>query len=150
MQVEEYKKIIAGAVGNEIEAYEFYQGVSEKVDNGSLKAIFKELANEENKHKASLEGFLSNLKPMHFDVKKDYKISETVEKPRLSVDMKPSDAIALAMKNEEEAMNMYTELANCSSDQEQKKVFQALAKMEQGHKAKLEDTFSSMAFPEAW
>jgi rubrerythrin len=150
MQAEEYKKIIAGAVANEIEAYEFYQGVSEKVEDGSLKATFKELGNEEKKHKTSLEGFLSSMKPMLFDAKKDYKISETVEKPRLSVDMKPSDAIALAMKNEEEAMNMYTELANCSSDREQKKVFQALAKMEQGHKARLEDTFTSMAFPEAW
>jgi rubrerythrin len=64
--------------------------------------------------------------------------------------MKPSDTIALAMKNEEEAMNMYTDLANCSSDQEQKKVFQALAKMEQGHKARLEDMFTNMAFPEVW
>jgi len=150
MQAEEYKKIIAGAVANEIEAYEFYQGVSEKVEDGSMKAIFKELANEEKKHKNSLEGFLSNLKPMRFDAKKDYKISETVEKPRLSVDMKPSDAIALAMKNEEEAMNMYTELANCSSDQKQKEVFQALARMEQGHKARLEDMYTGMAFPEAW
>jgi rubrerythrin len=150
MQVEEYKKIISVAVGNEIEAYEFYAGVSEKVKNSSLKAIFKELADEEKKHKNSLEGFLSDLRPMRFDEKKDYKISETVEKPRLSLDMKPSDAIALAMKNEEEAMNIYTDLANCSSDQEQKKVFQALAKMEQGHKARLEDMFTNMAFPEVW
>jgi rubrerythrin len=150
MQVEEYKKIISVAVGNEIEAYEFYAGVSEKVKNSNLKAIFKELADEEKKHKNSLEGFLSDLRPMRFDEKKDYKISETVEKPRLSLDMKPSDAIALAMKNEEEAMNIYTDLANCSSDQEQKKVFQALAKMEQGHKARLEDMFTNMAFPEVW
>lgn len=150
MQAEKYKGIISIAVGNEIEAYEFYQGVSEKVENSSLKAIFKELANEELKHKTLLEGFLTNLRPMHFDVNKDYKISETVEKPRLSVDMKPADAIALAMKNEEEAMKMYTELANSSSDQEQKEAFLALAKMEQGHKTRLEDTFTNMAFPEAW
>ena len=51
MQAEEYKKIISVAVGNEIEAYEFYAGVSEKVESSSLKAIFKELANEEKKHK---------------------------------------------------------------------------------------------------
>lgn len=150
MQAEEYKKIISFAVGNEIEAYDFYKGVSEKVESNSLKAIFKDLANEEQNHKNLLEGFLTNLKPMRFDVKKDYKLSESVEKPRLSIEMKPSDAIALAMKNEEEAMNMYTELANCSSDSEQKEVFQALAKMEKGHKVKLEDTFTGMAFPEAW
>jgi rubrerythrin len=150
MQVEEYKKIISDAVLNEIEAYEFYSSVSEKVKNNSLKAIFKELAEEEKRHKNSLKGFLSDLRPMRFDGKKDYKVSETVEMPRLSLDMKPSDAIALAMKSEEEAMNMYTELANCSGDQKQKEVFQALAKMEQGHKARLEDMFTNMAFPEVW
>jgi len=64
--------------------------------------------------------------------------------------MKPSDAIALAVKNEQEAMDMYTEMANCSTDAEQKKMFQSLAAMERGHKVKLEDTFTNMAFPEAW
>ena len=150
MKVEEYKKIISLAVQNEVEAYEFYKGVSEKVKDNSLKAIFKELADEEKRHKNSLEGFLSDLRPMRFDEKKDYKISETVEKPRLSLDMKPADAIGLAMKNEEEAMKMYMELANCSSDQEQKEVFQSLSRMERGHKARLEDMYTNMAFPEVW
>jgi rubrerythrin len=47
-------------------------------------------------------------------------------------------------------MNTYTELANYSTDQEQREVFMALAKMEQGHKAKLEDMYTNMAFPESW
>ena len=47
-------------------------------------------------------------------------------------------------------MNMCTESANCSSDQEHKELFLALARMEQGHKARLEDMFTGMAFPEAW
>ena len=150
MKVEEYKTIISLAVGDEIEAYEFYLGVSEKVKDRNLKTIFKGLADEEKRHKISLEHFLSDARPMRFNETKDYKISETVDKPRLSLDMKPSDAIALAMKNEEDAMNTYTELANYSSDQEQKEVFMALAKMEQGHKARLEDMYTNMAFPEAW
>lgn len=150
MNDEEYKKIILVAIGNEIEAYQFYLGASEKIKDPALKSVFKDLANEEKGHKNLLEGFHSNLRPMHFDRKKDYKVSETVEKPRLSFDMKPSSAIALAMKKEEEAMNMYQELAKCSSDREQKEAFQALADMEQGHKAKLEDVYTNMAFPEAW
>jgi rubrerythrin len=64
--------------------------------------------------------------------------------------MKPADAIALAVKNEEEAMDMYKKMADCSTDAEQKKMFQSLSKMEQGHKVKLEDTFTNMAFPEVW
>ena len=150
MKAQEYKKIIDDAIKNETEAAEFYTGVFEKVKEKGLKVIFKELADEERKHKASLKSFLSDSRSLSFDEKADYNVSETVKAPRLTVDMKPVDAIALAMKREEEAMNMYKELAKCSSDAGQKKVFKALSKMEQGHKARLEDIYTNMAFPEVW
>ena len=149
MQLDEYRKIIAGAVEKEIEAYTFYAGVYEKVQSPSLKSIFKELADEEKKHRSMLEGFLVNPKPMRFETTRDYKISETIKRPPLSLEMKPSDAIALAIKNEEDAMKMYSDLAECSH-QEQKDLFQSLANMERGHKVKLEDLYTNMAFPEAW
>ena len=87
---------------------------------------------------------------MHFDETKDYKVAESIEKPKLSLGMKTADAIVLAIKNEEEAMEMYKKMAKCSIDAEQKKMFQSLANMEQGHKVKLEETFTNMAFPEVW
>lgn len=150
MKVEEYKKVISMAVENEIEAYEFYTAVGEKVKDANLKSIFKDLAEEEKKHRNFLQGMLSQTKPLSFDEAKDYKISETVDKPKLSVSMKPADAITLAMKNEEEAMNMYAELAKCSPDKEQKEMFESLSRMEQGHKVKLEGMYTNMAFPEVW
>ncbi len=150
MKFDEYKKIIAFAVEKEIEAHDFYAGVAARIENRSLKDVFKELADEEEKHKVLLKGFFNNLKPMHFEEKKDYKISETVQRPPLTLQMKPADAIALAMKNEEDAMKMYAELADHSSDQGQKEAFQSLAKMEKGRKARLEDMYTNMAFPEVW
>jgi rubrerythrin len=150
MKTDEFKKIITFAVANEIEAYEFYKGVADKSKDAGLKKTFAELADEEAKHRKFLEGLTSGKEPMHFDETKDYKVAESIEKPKLSLSMKPSDAIALALKNEQEAMDMYTEMANCSTDDEQKKMFQSLATMERGHKVKLEDTFTNMAFPEAW
>jgi rubrerythrin len=150
MKVEEYKKVIAMAVENEIEAYDFYTAVGEKVKDANLKSIFKDLADEEKKHRNFLQGLLSQAKPMRFDESKDYKISESIDKPKLSIGMKPADAIALAMKNEEEAMNMYTELANSSADKEQKEMFESLARMEKGHKVRLEGMYTNMAFPEVW
>jgi rubrerythrin len=150
MNVEEYKKVIASAIENEIEAYEFYTAVCEKVKDANLKSIFKDLADEEKGHRNFLQGLLSQAKPVSFNEAKDYKISETVGKPKLSMSMKPADAIALAMKNEEEAMNMYGELAKCSADKEQKELFESLARMEKGHKVKLEGMYTNMAFPEVW
>jgi rubrerythrin len=150
MKAEAYKRIISIAVENEIEAFEFYKSISEKTADSNLKATFKELADEEKKHRNYLEGLLSQAKPLHFDEAKDYKVSETVEKPKLTLAMKPADAIALAMKNEEEAMLMYAELAGSSIDREQKEMFQSLSRMEQGHKTKLEGIYTNIAFPEAW
>lgn len=150
MKTEEYKKILKLAVANEVEAFDFYKGVSDKVKDKGLKRIFADLAAEEEGHRKFLEGLTSGKTQMHFDDSKDYKVAETLDKPGLSLGMKPADAIALAVKNEQEAMEMYTEMADHSTDAEQKKMFQSLAAMERGHKAKLEDTFTSMAFPEVW
>jgi rubrerythrin len=150
MTVEEYKRIITRAIGSEIEAYEFYAGVVEKVQDSNVKSIFEELANDEKDHRDFLEGVLSDTKPISIDEAKDYKVSATVDKPTLSVSMKPADAIALAMKNEEEAMIMYMELADICTDKEQKELFESLARMERGHKFRLEEMYTNMAFPEVW
>ena len=80
----------------------------------------------------------------------DYKISEMTPVPLLAMEMKPVDAISLAMKKEEEAMNNYTQLASTTDDPEKKKIFSELAKMEQGHKARMEGLYTDTAFPETW
>lgn len=146
-----YHKILRMAVNNEIEAHDFYEGAAAKTANKALKSIFVELAGEEMKHKLLLESFLADGgKKLQFAETTDYKISETVELPRLSVGMKFVDAIALAMKKEEEAMKMYRGFADASSNPEQKETFMQLARMEQGHKARLETLYTDTAFVEAW
>jgi rubrerythrin len=146
----DYKEILTFAVGNEIEAYEFYLGVSSKIKDANISAIFKELAEEEKKHRSFLEGLLSSGQPLQFEELSDYRVSETIDRPKLSLEMKPADAIALAIKNEEDAMKMYADLAKSANQSDQKKMFESLSKMEQGHKVKLEELYSSMAFPEVW
>jgi rubrerythrin len=150
MTIEQYRKIIALAIANEIAAHDFYKSICEKTKDLSLQRIFTELAEEEQKHKVILEGFLSGAKPLHFAEVTDYKVAETVERPRPSIDMKPADAIGLAMKEEEEAMQMYQDLADSSTSPEQKQMFLALAGMERGHKVKLEEVYTTMAYPEVW
>ena len=77
-------------------------------------------------------------------------MAKTVEKPKLSIDMKPYDVIGLAMKEEEEAMQMYQALAKSSTSPDQKEMFPALANMERSHKVKLEELYTTMAYPEVW
>lgn len=144
-------KILRMAVNNEIEAYDFYDGAAAKTTNKALKSIFVELAGEELKHKLLLESFLADGgKKLQFAETADYKIAETVELPKLTVGMSFVDAIALAMKKEEEAMKMYRKFADASSSAEQKEMFTQLARMEQGHKTRLETLYTDTAFVEAW
>jgi len=147
----DYKQILEMAIENEIEAYEFYSSVAAKDLEPSLKKLFAELAQEEANHKKILEAFFKNPeKPLQFKQTDDYKVAETVDRPALSTSMKRADALALAMKREQEAMELYNVFAQASDTEEQKATFLELAKMEQGHKTHLENLYTNTAFPEVW
>jgi rubrerythrin len=151
MNAEDYKKIISLAIDREVEAYSFYRTISDKVKDAGLKKIFNELAGEETKHREFLQGLLSKgTTAFHFDAHKDYKVTDAMPSPKLSADLKPIDGLLLAIKKELEAMQMYNQLANSSTDAEQKKMFMELSAMERGHKNRLEDLYTEMAFPEVW
>jgi rubrerythrin len=151
MNAEDYKKIISLAIDREVEAYSFYRTISDKIKDAALKKIFNELAGEETKHREFLQGLLSKGTPsFHFDAHKDYKVTDAINAPKLSADLKPIDGILLAIKKELEAMQMYNQLSKVSTDAGQKSMFTELESMERGHKNRLEDLYTEMAFPEVW
>lgn len=151
MTPEEYKGIISEAINNEVEAYTFYQTVSEKVTDANLKTLFGELAGEEKGHREYLQKLLSrDITSLGFSSTKDYKVGDSIPTPPLTPDMKPVDGLVVAIKKELAAMQMYTQLANASDDAEVKKLFTELAAMERGHKTRLEDIYVNTAFAEAW
>ncbi len=151
MTPEEARKIIMGAIDDEVEAYTYYKNVEEKVKDPALRKLFEELAGEETQHREFLETFLAK-DPADFRWKagKDYKVADTLETPKLTEDLSPKDGIVIAIKKEQLAMDMYNELATLSPDAEQERLFTQLANMEQNHKARLEDLYTEAAFPEVW
>lgn len=151
MRNEEFKKILLTAIDREVDSYAFYTVLADKVTDSALKSTFRELAQEETYHRKTLQEYLAGVKKeLKFDEVKDYKLSNLLERPAPTSDMKPLDGLKLAIKKEEEAMEMYEKLAEASSDPEQMKIFTELAKMERGHKARLEDLYTNSAFVEAW
>lgn len=150
MTTDQYTGILKTAVENELEAHAFYKNASERVADTVLKKTFSDLAKEELKHKVLLEGYLSTGSELSFDETKDYMVSQRVESPKLSMEMNFTEAIALAMKKEEEAMMMYSAFAEASTDEKQKEIFGELSKMELGHKRGLEEIYTNSAFAEAW
>jgi len=151
MEKGEFESIMDMAIAGEVEAYQFYLDVANRVADASLKNLFGDFATEEKGHEEMLKNIKEKeVQSFSFMGAHDYKVSETVDLPKLSLEMKPADAIALAMKKEEEAMKMYNGLAAATSDPEKQKIFASLAKMEEGHKAKMEGLYTQTAFPEVW
>ncbi len=151
MDRNEYDAILELAIKAEIEAQGFYADLSAKAKDAHLKEMFADFVREEKKHEKILKEFRAKeTGHIHFKEIPDYKVSETVKKPAVSDEMRPADAIAIAMKNEEEAMNHYKQLADACLDTEQKRVFQELATMELDHKNRMEKAFVDIGYPEVW
>jgi len=143
--------ILEAAIRDEEQAYEFYTEVAERATNPVVRQTFSELAGDELGHKVFLTGCLNDECMMRdFPVGPDYKVAEATPLPDLSIDMTPADAIALAMKKEEQAARGYEALANTAPDADRKKVFDNLAKMEIGHKTRLESLFMDVGYPEVF
>lgn len=151
MKADDAKKIISLAIDREVEAYTFYKSVAGRVKDKVLKDLFAELAGEEKKHREFLQGFLAkDTSKIKFTAGHDYKVGDSLPTPPLTADLKPLDGLVIAIRKELEAMQMYTQFANAAADTETQMLFTQLANMERGHKARLEDIYTNMAFPEAW
>ncbi|MDD1718623.1 MAG: ferritin family protein [Methanoregulaceae archaeon] len=151
MDQDDFKRILSTAIDREVESYTYYRMVSDKVKDKALKRLFAELAEDETNHRTTLEGFLSKgVKNLKFETSADYKVVDALPTPPLTANLKPVEGLVIAIKKELEAMQMYTQLAASSMDAGQKAVFSQLASMERGHKLRLEDIYTNMAFPEVW
>lgn len=146
-----FEEIMDLAIERETEAEAFYTQVAKKLAAPFMKELFTDLAAEETKHRKTLTN-LKRRDALHQVFKKtpDYKIAETVEKPEVSDDMAPAQALTLAMKKEEEAMNYYGTLAEGCNDPDLRETLLELSKMEQGHKTRLEKAFVDIGYPEVW
>ena len=151
MNAEAFKNILSIAIAREVEAYTFYRSVADRANDANLKKLFDELAGEEQNHRETLQDILTTgVSSLKFNPSRDYKVAETLDAPKLTPDLKPIDGLILAIRKELEAMQMYTQLAAVQDEEEKKKVFLELANMERGHKARLEDIYTNMAFTEEW
>jgi rubrerythrin len=151
MKEKVYDDILKRAIEGEIEAAKFYADVAAQSENAYIKDLFAAFSAEEERHREILTQFRQDpAAAVSFEKVPDFHVSETVETPPLSMNMKPAEAVALAMKKEEAAMQQYNALADLCNDPARKKIFIELAAMERGHKAKMETAFVDIGYPEVW
>ena len=134
--------IINFAIEREREAVAFYQELQLKASFEAQKMMLKEFEDMEKGHIVILE----NIKTKDFEKIKEKKfqdlhISDYVIEVELSENMTYQDIIILAMKKEEAAKKLYTDLAKQFSESESGKLFERLATEEAEHKLKFEKIY---------
>lgn len=152
MDAEQYKETIKDAIASEIEAKEFYLNISQRIRDYYLKELFLRFNKEEATHERILTALVEkgSIKSTTFNETRDFKVSETITLPEVSENMDLKDAICLAMKNEEIAMQKYETLAANCNDHELRAIFNSLSAMERDHKFKMEESSVKVAYPDVW
>ncbi len=143
--------LLTMAIRRERDAAEFYRSMEQRAANPGTKAVFAQLAQDELGHERFLETCIAHPATLSsLEVGPDFHVAATADLPPITPGIPPVDAIALAMKKEQQAMEFYQSLAARAADAKLRKTFEGLAKMELGHKNRLETMFVNTAYPEAF
>jgi rubrerythrin len=141
------RKALDFAIAKENEAEAFYKEWSQKAKDPAVKGLFSELAGIEHGHAE----MLSRITPEEMSATRHSAVSE-LGLSELLIDVKASpkvnfqEALILAMKREESAVKLYTRLAEFNG--EAQSLFEALAREERRHKAKLEAEYDEYILTE--
>ena len=142
MTEEKFNEIINFAIAGEKEAIKFYQELQDKVRFQSQLEMLKEFENMEKGHVVILE----NIRKKGFEkieIKEvtDLHISNYIVETEPSEDMNYQDILIIAMKREEKAKKLYTEMADNFPGTELEQLFRKLASEEAGHKLHFETLY---------
>jgi rubrerythrin len=145
------EKALKVGVTMETGAYNLYTETSKKVKDSGSKQLLKELAADEAKHKAYFETALKEPKKVINEAKGnelknviDLRISDPLKQAPLSSDASYQDTLIFAAKSEQIAVDFYTALSKAYSAHTLGKMWADFAKMEQGHKLKLEKEYDDV------
>lgn len=138
--------ILRFAINKEEASSLFYADMAEMVEDETVCMIFKDLAEEELRHKAELEleiikrGFVvppADEVPVRSEA--DYEMEG-----ELASDLTAQEALTLAVQKENAAFRMYINLLRVAQDDEAIRTFTILAEEEIRHKIKFESAYNRL------
>lgn len=139
MDLNSFEKIIGFAIKKEEEAIKFYSDLREKVKDQASKKLLEELEAMELGHKKILQNLdISKIESYNREEITNLGISEVMNEIEINPLSTFQEVLIVAMKREEQAQKLYTNLSNHISDEAVKKVFLKLADEEAKHKLMLE------------
>ena len=143
--------ILDNAIQKEVESRLLYIGLAQRVNKQIAKDTFIHLAKQEQEHQNTLEQYKrGELKSGKLSSEQviDYKISEFLDQPEVTPDMKLKDIFLLGSDKEKASHEFYLFLAKIHPPGEIKKLLVELAAQELEHKHKLEFLYVETAFPQ--
>ena len=142
MTQEKFNEVIDFAIDGEKEAVRFYQDLQQKTQFQAQKEMLKELENMEKGHIVILE----NIRTQGF-TNVEVKKVQTLNISDYIVDVKPyenmtyQDVLIVAMKKEDQAEKLYTDMAGNFPGTDLETLFLKLASEESGHKLRFETLY---------
>jgi len=130
------------AILREQEAFDLYHGLASQTSDPKLAVLFTSFAKVEAGHKLKLEGIKEGT--TYLPVRQNpvnLKIADYLVEVEPSPDMSFQDALVLAMKREQAANSLYTNLAATISEPLLAELFSQLAKEEAAHKLRFENLY---------
>lgn len=138
--------ILDFAIAEEEGAVQFYTRLAARTDNPAIRQALLEFAREESAHKDKLIAIKAGGEGFGASAEKatDLKIADYLVDIKPSPDMRYDEALILAMKKEQAACRLYTDLAASADDEDLKGVLLALAREEAKHKLRFETEYDDM------
>jgi rubrerythrin len=142
VEFETFQEAIAFAKEKENAAIHFYDSARQVTKNPASKTMFGEMADQERQHLKFLEEMKEkDVETFPEEKIQDLKISQYTEDVPFSPELDYRQILIVAMKKEEQAHRLYSDLADMTIDPKLAKLFRVLAQQEAKHKLKLESEY---------
>ncbi|MBD3179762.1 MAG: hypothetical protein GF417_09235 [Candidatus Latescibacteria bacterium] len=121
------------AIYREIGASRFYSSIADKITNPGGRKKFKEIAEDEKKHRDKLESWYNKLSEETFRVTEEKIGQSEIKQISLNERTGAEKALDIAIEAELKANDFYSEQADKADNRELKELYLSLAQEEQGH-----------------
>ena len=131
------------ALSKEEEAAAFYQDLADKASTDHMREAFLDLAAQERGHQNQIRHILEKEAEDAFSPGPvtDLLVSDYLEPVAPGPGMSFQDALIVAMKREQVAVKLYTDVASVSVNPKVKEALSTMAREEAAHKHKLEEEY---------
>lgn len=144
MTESDFNAVIEKAIQAEIDAANYYRNLQNLIKVDASKVILKELENMEWGHMKILQNLdTATIEAYQKQDIRNLGISETLHMPAESAHLTIQEILITAIKREENAWKMYTELSEATEDNRIKLILLKLADEEAKHKLQLETIYDT-------